>query len=555
MKKQGKRVTKATNLRESATSAVTSDKLFSVIGNVWVALKWLSVYRTVLALIFLVLPLFFPGKIILGSEKPFLFFIISIVYLLFSLATFLAAHFRVPRLTTQIDVFIFIDIFLLSICLHASGGVVGGLSALLIVAVAIGSVLTGGRFAFALAAVTSFIVLGEQTHRVILNKANVSDYLEAAMIGIGLFVTAFVANIVARQLEESAVLARQRGIDLENMSKLNEYIIQCMESGVVVVDERNRIRLINEAARYLLGLPGHVELLPLDEVSEELTADLQHWRKNPKHESKTFRVTGSVAIFPRFTRISMRNYEGVLILLEDTSMLDQQAQTLKMTAMGRLTASIAHEIRNPLGAISHAGQLLEESPNLDKADRRLTQIIREQSVRMNTLIENIMQLSRRDQAIPEQIHLKAWLSDFLDEFIKSQGISHDDVALHVAPEDTTVYIDPSHLHQILFNLCQNALRYGKTGSGKKAIQLIAGESQDSEGAFLDVIDNGPGIEPEMSKQIFEPFFTTAGKGTGLGLYIARELAEANQAHLDYIPVPTGGSCFRISFAREKRRSG
>ncbi len=539
---------------DRAAAAVSESDAVRSQRVIWQTLWWLSGYRIVLAFIFLFTPLIFISRTGLGSEKPDLFYFTSLLYLIFAFGTLVSTIYKKPSITAQIDVYIFIDIFVLSLCMHASGGVTSSLSALLIVAVASGALLTGGRLAFAFAAVATFIVLGEQVYRVLMHDAMTNSYFQSGLLGISFFVTAFIANMISRQLDESSVLARQRGIDLENLSKLNEYIIQRMESGVLVVDERNRIRLINEAARYLLGLPSYVDLLPLNDVSEDLTQELDEWRLNSLRESKTFRVTGSVAIFPRFAQISMRNYEGVLVLLEDTSMLDQQAQTLKMTAMGRLTASIAHEIRNPLGAISHAGQLLEESPNLDQADRRLTQIIREQSVRMNTLIENILQLSRRDQAVREEILLKPWLSEFIEELVKSQSVSIDEVDLHVSPEDTMIYMDASHLHQILFNLCQNAIRYGKAGSSKKILELNAGESEDSQGAFLDIIDTGLGIEPETSKQIFEPFFTTASKGTGLGLYIARELAEANQAHLDYIPVPAGGSCFRITFARDKRRA-
>lgn len=519
----------------------------------WRTLRWLSLYRISLASIFLFIPVLMGESSALGSYNYQLYLTVSVSYFILAIFTVFAAFAKKTSITTQIDAFIFADIFAILFFMHASGGVESGIAILLIVSVASGALLSEGRIAFSFAAVASFLVLGEQTYRVLSEAASSGLYLQAGLLGVSLFVTALVANVIARQLKYSNKIALQRGIDLQNMSKLNEYIIQRMESGVVVVDERNRLRLINEAGRYLLGLPGEVGMQPLNEISTDLEQELESWRANAKKESKTFRVTGSVAVFPRFSQMMMRDYDGTLILLEDTSMLDQQAQTLKMTAMGRLTASIAHEIRNPLGAISHAGQLLEESPNLDSADKRLTQIIREQSVRMNTIIENVMQLSRRDQAAPEQIHLKAWLTEFIQEFVKSQKVDISDIGIHVSPEDVEVYMDASHLHQIIFNLCQNAIRYGKGGSRKKILELNAGDAGDAQGVFLDVMDNGPGIEPEMSRQIFEPFFTTAGKGTGLGLYIARELAEANQAHLDYIPVPTGGSCFRISFARDKRR--
>ncbi|MDX1810494.1 MAG: ATP-binding protein [Gammaproteobacteria bacterium] len=536
---------------DNAGQSVSSNKTFRLI--VWRTLRWLSVYRILLAMVFMAIPFVFDSLSFFGSQNSSFFSFITVLYFLAALGSLAAAIFQKPSLTSQIDAFIFVDIFVILLCMHVTGGVESNVAFLLIVAVASGAMLSGGRIAFAFPAVASFLVLGEQTYRVISKTGSIDYYAQAGLLGIALFVTAFIANMLTRQLKYSNMLALQRGIDLQNLSKLNEYIIQHMESGVVVADERNRIRLVNESARYLLGLPGHAIMQPLSEISEELVEQLNGWRVNPRKESKTFRVTGSVAIFPRFSEMSMSDYDGVLILLEDTSMLDQQAQTMKMTAMGRLTASIAHEIRNPLGAISHAGQLLEESPNLDKADKRLTQIIREQSVRMNVIIENVMQLSRRDQALAEDIHLKPWLSEFMSDFMKSQGVTDADVGLYVASDDVVVQFDPSHLSQILVNLCQNALRHGHSGGNRKMLEVRVGDQGDAREIILDVIDNGSGIDPETSRQIFEPFFTTASKGTGLGLYIARELAEANQAHLDYIPVPTGGSCFRISFARDKRR--
>lgn len=520
--------------------------------QLWRILRWLAAYRLSVACLFLFLAFFIErGESPQGYRFP-LFFSMSLIYGVIALISVFSVVSKRPSITTQIDAFIFIDIFAILIFMYSRGGVESGIGILLIVAVAAGSLLSERRIAFAFAAVASFLVLGEQTYQVVSENASVGLYLHAGLLGLTLFITALVASVISQQLHYSNRLALQRGVDLQNLSKLNEYIIQRMEAGVIVVDEKNRVRLINEAARFLLGLPGQLRMQPLADISTELQDQLNAWRQMPNRESNTFRVTGSVAIFPRFSAMSMHEYEGVLALLEDTSMLDQQAQTLKMSAMGRLTASIAHEIRNPLGAISHAGQLLEESPNLDGADKRLTRIIREQSARMNTIIENVMQLSRRNQAVPEVIVLNDWLKLFIEEFIKSHKVEPGDVGVHVSSELIEISMDASHLHQILSNLCQNALRYGHAGGRKKRLELNASIADNGRSVHVDVIDNGPGIEPETSRQIFEPFFTTASKGTGLGLYIARELAEANQAHLDYVPVPAGGSCFRISFSIHKK---
>ena len=516
----------------------------------WKAARLMAYYRLLLSFSLVVGYLYQPVGALLGYDNSAIFFAFANAYLIFSLYGVFSNVLRWPSLKAQIYLYSIIDIAVIMVFLHTSGGLSSGMGVLLIVVVSSTSVLTSPRTAVAYAAATSLLILGEHAYRVLESGADTSYFLQVGMLGATLFVSALVFSALAKRLSDSEQLAEKIGLDLENMGQLNEYIIQRMGSGVVVVDEKMQIRLMNEAARYLLGLSVKKGLPPLEQIAKPLAEQLLKWVDDNNYDSTVFRVTGSVAVYPRFTRLGQDEYAGALILLEDTSMLDQQAQHMKMTAMGRLTASIAHEIRNPLGAISHAGQLLEESTNLDKADKRLTQIIREQSVRMNTIIENVMQLSRRDKSIPEKIKLSHWLTEFLDEFARGHDIDLSKIALEVSPEDVEIKFDPSHLHQILSNLCQNGIRHGGEHKGAHLLEIQAGTSRDVQGAFLDVIDYGPGIDAEMSGQIFEPFFTTASKGTGLGLYISRELAEANQAHLDYVPIPTGGSCFRITFAKK-----
>ena len=513
----------------------------------WKAIRLLGFYRLILSCTFIVLVLLFPNVTPLGSANSAVFLSAVNVYLVYALFSIFIERLRKPGFYFQVYLNGVFDVVAIIICMYSSGGLDSGLGVLLIVTIACTSLFAPGRKALAFAAATTLLLLLGHGYQVLNHGASMSDYLQTGLLGIAFFVVAFVAGALAKQLKESQDLAESRGVDLANMGQLNEYIIQRMGSGMLVVDERNHIRLANEAAAYLLGEPVKSSLQSLDHVSPELAKQLQHWIDDDRYRAKAFRVTGSVAIYPRFTRLGTDIYAGTLILLEDTSILDQQAQHLKMSAMGRLTASIAHEIRNPLGAISHAGQLLEESTNLDKADSRLVQIIREQSVRMNAIIENVMQLSRRDTAIAEDINLSTWLESFIAEFCRSHHVEQAQIRIHISPENVSVTVDPSHLHQIMSNLCQNALRHSNE---KQLFEIHGGETRESRGPFLDVIDSGKGIEPETAKQIFEPFFTTASKGTGLGLYIARELAEANQAHLDYVPIPTGGSCFRISFKQQ-----
>jgi two-component system sensor histidine kinase PilS (NtrC family) len=236
--------------------------------------------------------------------------------------------------------------------------------------------------------------------------------------------------------------------------------------------------------------------------------------------------------------------------MEDAAMMRQKAQHLKLASLGQLTASIAHEIRNPLGAISHAAQLLEESDQLDDADKRLIEIIDKHSQRVDTIIENILHLSRRKPVQPQRIELKYWLKDFITEFCESEKASADAFNLTIAENTEAVHMDPAHLHQVVWNLCKNGLRH----AGSPAQLMLRVPDKEGQLTRLDIIDNGSGIPADKAGQIFEPFFTTESTGTGLGLYLARELCEINHCHLSYLPAATGGCCFRIHFAPQQKRS-
>jgi len=519
----------------------------------WHTLYLIGFYRLALAVIFILSYLFIPVPGLLGKENPIVFFVAANIYLVYALFSIMSSYYRTPAYSLQIYVHSLVDIFIVTICMHASGGIDSGLGMLLVVVVASIGILCNGRIAIVYATGATLIVLLEQTYRFVWFDSHSYYFVHASLLCATFFISAILSNVLAKQLKDSESLAAQRGADLVNLGQLNEYIIQRIGSGVLVVDNQSQIRLMNEAAGYLLGISSNDEISSVREVSDALNIQLLRWLDNNQYDPESIRITGANVIYPRFTRLGMQDYAGTLILLEDASLLDQQAQHLKLTALGRLTASIAHEIRNPLGAISHASQLLEESTNLDKADRRLTQIIREQSVRMNVIIENVMQLSRRDKAVSELFSLKPWLEKFAQEFCRVHGMSSEKILLEVTPHDLQVLVDPSHLHQILWNLSQNGLRHGLCEGCEWILEIKGGELKATHSLYIDVIDHGKGVGEEMVGQIFEPFFTTAAKGTGLGLYIARELAEANQAHLEYLPGNSWGSCFRLMFANNKRK--
>jgi len=274
---------------------------------------------------------------------------------------------------------------------------------------------------------------------------------------------------------------------------------------------------------------------------------------SPTLRPQSLKIPGNgLELQPSFIALDQSPNQQTLVFLEDLAQIAQQAQQLKLAALGRLTAGISHEIRNPLGAISHAAQLLAESEELDSADRRLTQIIQDHSQRMNRVIENVLQLSRRQQSAPQRLDLKPWLEHFVAES-REQASERQSIHLRINSGDFITLMDPDQLTQILDNLLRNGWRHSALLHQQAEVWLALFVDPDSQLAVLEVQDNGPGVPSDQQAHLFEPFFTTSSQGTGLGLYLSRELCESNQARLDFKP-RQGGGCFRITFAHGRKQS-
>jgi len=518
----------------------------------WRPLRLFNLYRLVIAGLFAVYAFSDISIKSFGEYSPALFKWLTAIYLIICLVNAFTIQLRKPSFASQIHIQVILDIIAITLFMHASGGVQSGLGMLIIVAVASGSILLAGRAAMVFAALATLLVLTEHSYMQISNPLADSAYPQTGLLGAAFFATALLAHVLAKRIKESEKLATKRGIDLANMEQLTHYIIQQMQTGVAVIDSNARLWQINESARQLLNIAPPTQKTPLTKICPELAFQQRRWQKEPASPSHRFKPANSdTELLPNFAELGKDG--DTLIFLEDTATMRQQAQQLKLASLGRLAGSIAHEIRNPLGAISHANQLLSESENLDKHDVRLTEIIQTNSQRMNNIIENILQMGRRDQTIIEEIQLKPWLEEFIDEFCRSQDINSELVQLEVEPTELSTEFDTSQLQQILWNLAQNGSRYSQSHTGSARIFLKAGHKQDNPTPFLDIIDYGPGITEDTAEHLFEPFFTTEKTGTGLGLYIAKELCECNHAHLSYFPADNGGSCFRITFADPRRR--
>ncbi len=521
----------------------------------WKPLAYLNLYRTIISATFLFLAISDNLYAPLATANQALFTQTNLIYLIISSVIWLTIHNRSPAIHIQIYFATLTDIVVSTLYIHTSGGVESGLGTLLIISLAGSSMLLPTRSALLFASIATLSILGYQVYTHYSTGILASGYIYAGILGITFFTTALLANKLSIRMHASEALAKKRSVDLANMAKLTEHIIQRMQTGILVVDDNYTVRLINESAWHMLGMPSTLKNPNLNDISDELTSQIKYWREHADTPSRIVKPSPMHAnVMPRFARIGQDNNDGgTLIFLEDQSAMAQRAQQLQLAALGRLTASIAHEIRNPLGAISHAGQLLAESPGINEKDKRLTQIIHDQSARMNTIVENIMQLGRRDHSKPEIFALKPMLDKFLRDFGSMQNNNPDDIKVDIQPEDTMIRFDKSHLEQILTNLVQNGLRHTKSHNASPKVEIRGGVTMEFNRPFLDVIDHGSGIDTETAQHIFEPFFTTEATGTGLGLYISRELAECNQAHMNYLPIASGGSCFRITFQDPRRQ--
>jgi len=523
----------------------------------WKLLKYFNYYRLAIALAASAIALIFGKFTPFGEAYPGLFLSTSLVYGIISLTAVFSIHWKIPGYDSQATLLSFADITLLTIIMHSSGGLSSGLGLMLVVAIAGSSLMLGKRMTIFYASLATIAVLLEHSWSwlITLNAAEVETaqgYPQVGLFGVGLYATAFFGYLLATRLRATEELAQRRGVDVVNLTQLNELVIQRMQSGVVICDPQGNIRLINQAAQKYLGIHDEAEKKsPLNEISPDLAIQLFQWLGNSSanRSRKIFTSRVSYTLLPRFVSLGGEKNSVKLIFLDDMAILKQQAQQLKMSALARLTASIAHEIRNPLGAITNAAQLLGETVKTDNAEeKRLVKIIDEQSKRMNVIVQNVTQLSRRDRISPVKLDLETWLGDFLRQYSDTVSVPRDAFVLQ-GMQEMAVCVDPDQLYQVITNLCQNALRHSPPFTGTPLIKF-QGSRDGEDRPILDVIDWGSGVNPEIADSIFDPFFTTTPKGTGLGLYIARELCEGNGASLNYFPGEGGvGSRFRVTFVR------
>lgn len=492
--------------------------------------------------------LFSPLSGLLGEQRdPLLGTVVTIGYLVFAmLMLFLGRReqWLVPLVLTGVVV----DIVVASLATYAVPEATAGIAMLLLFNVAAAALLLPRRLGLGVALLATLAMGVEFVVETLSSTPTDRPVAEVIMFAVTYLAVGLLATQAGQRARASQALADQRGVEVANLFEVNELIIRRMRTGVLVVDADNRIKLANEAASLLLGdgsegeNDGHGIHLP--QVAPELARRLQQWRNGWQNDETPLQLSpDQPEVQPRFARL-LAGSELSLVFLDDASVVSRRAESLTLSALGRFSASLAHEIRNPLAAINYAVQLLEESKSIIDGDRRLLQIIHQQCQRTNGIVESVLGLARRERASPEHVDLNGYVRRFVDEYQQNMSIETDSLETVIGARAVPALVDQRHLQQILTVLVHNALNYGRLPGEPARVRLRVFQADNRP--MIDVLDRGPGIPEAVAAQLFRPFFTTSEHGTGLGLYIARELCRANQASLEFVAVPGGGSCFRVT---------
>lgn len=511
-------------------------------------------YRWLLSAVFLLLMIIPSARDLVGGLNPGQYLFTTVLFLVSNVILLLTLGRDWQRSNTFLVLLFSVDIACIMLLADASGGMSSGLPLLLAITAAASAVLISNRTLATLVAALGVIAILADTVRLIsINEQTINDLLPAGLLGLLLFAVSTLVQIIASRLGRAEALALERTSDLYSLQRLNELIVQNMQTGILLVDETDRVRVMNQAATGLLTSerpPSIEQGRQLREYSDTLHQRLQAFRDSNTQSRAPFRIEpDGREVVPRFRALDAGigpSTREILVFLEDYTPVAQYAQSLKLGSLGRLTASIAHEIRNPLGAISHAAQLLVESPHADAADRRMIDIIVTNSQRVNDIVESVLQISRREPPRPELLQMPDWLHNQLDRYQSTREL-RGALRCEVA-ESLQIEFDPEHLQRILTNLLDNALRHSAQKTGREHARLGLRSDSVRKLAIIDVVDEGDGVAADDVPRLFEPFFSRSKGGSGMGLYLCRELCELNHADLFYHPTAAGESCFRVTVA-------
>jgi two-component system sensor histidine kinase PilS (NtrC family) len=481
-----------------------------------------------------------------GDQNLPLILACSVAYFILTGTQALAAFYVRRSFVLQVGGQLSVDLVIVTLLMVFTGGFRGGMMILFLLPLAGGALLLPMTAALSVCSVAVLALLGDGLLRTLQQEAPESSLFQAGWFGAAMLAITALLSLLAQRLTTQEQLAALRGRDLHNQLEINRLVIAQMEQGVVVLDAGTRVRANNRSARVLLGVGADAQLTGrrLSDIAhlEALSLAFSEWISQSDSDGswsdsvlaplpatgESTRTMRELQLRVRFARPATPSSDEYVIFVEDIRVYEERAQQLKLAAMGRLTASIAHEIRNPLAAISHAGELLDEAPT-STLQKRLVGIVRENTNRLNRLVEDVLRVARREAPLGDEFELGPFLREWLGEFEHDRDLVAG--AVHLDAQDgLSVKFEQGHLRQVLFNLVDNALRYAS--KGQHSVRILAERATSAaHGIELWVFDDGPGVAPEVRSALFEPFFTTHSRGTGLGLYLAREFCAANGAEL------------------------
>jgi len=511
-------------------------------------------YRMIVSLCLLALLLVPAAKGLVSGFDRELFIAGCLLLLLSSVVLTAAPGRRVRQSETGTFGLMLADVTAIALLASASGGILSGLSVLYLVTVAAGAIMLRTRIlATLIAAVAVLALLADTFWLVSRGETGLNMLVPAAVLGSLLFVVSVLAQVMASRLDRAEAQANAAESQVIALQQLNQQIIVHMHTGICLVDEQLYLRPINAAALRLLNLRSRGPVA-IDQVSEDLRDQFEQWRDLGRHRPEPFRIqTDGPALTASFAGLDNRADSNALMFVEDYTPVTRFAQSLKLNSLGKLTASIAHEIRNPLASIRHAAQLLSESGTIDAADTILCDILMKNSDRVNDIIDNVTEVSRRQAPKPQTLPLNDWLPDCLEEY-RSQAHEDAVIELSTSPEQPVITVDPRHLQRILSNLLDNALRHSLEDASRNEARVEVISDEEAGQVHIDVVDYGLGVADADRTHLFEPFFTRSGNGSGLGLYLCKDLCEINGAELTYRRNVAGESTFRVSINLEQEAS-
>ena len=464
---------------------------------------------------------------------PTIFYIWAAVYAGITLISIIRPHWVRQENDKLPNASAVVDIVMIMALVYLTGGIGTGVGILVLPFVATSCMLSYGKFPALYAGFTTVCILCVMFLSDQLSLD--ADTWDGRNIGTAImligasFAVAYLTSYSATFLRDATASARKHKRNYNRVRGLNQLVLNRVQEAVIVIDPELKVWLFNRQAKnYFSGLAAEHK----EPIFEDLVA---RWLLNPE---KPFEADIHLHRFSMHVRaVPMVQEDGKLLMLFLRSLREIAAEAMatKLASLGQLTANLAHEIRNPMSAIRHANDLLQEGIE-DPVSKKLHGIIDGNIRRIDKMLEDVSTLNKKDNLGRESINLmKFWLA-FKQEFTLNNPSSVGCIKMEMQGKNLTVTADPMHVQQIMWNLCNNAWRHSTKGSDAIKVSI---KPSGKLNVSIVVSDDGPGAAPEIRNQLFEPFFTTEKGGTGLGLYVARELAHANLGQLHYHPELNG----------------